>query len=304
MVSFTCNLCGAACEVEDFATEPASCSCGSNVRIRGLIHLVSMELFGCSMVLADFPQLKALRVLGMSDQECYARLLQEKFNYTNTYYDREPRLDFTESHPSLYGAFDFILSADVIEHITPPITHALHEMCLLLKPHGFLGLTIFCTPQGEIHEHFPELHEYRVVPLGQSMVLINRRRDGALEIRDDLVFHGGSGATLEMREFGIPALQSELSASGFRECEFLTNNIPEIGIMFDHDVSQPLIARKDPFVMPKHAAHQLAVEWLQRHKERERAERLAAQVRAASESKWLRLGRMLGLGPRFNGDDL
>ena len=35
-------------------------------------------------------------------------------------------------------------------------------------------------------------------------MLINRRRDGALEIRDDLTFHGGSGATLEMREYGAP----------------------------------------------------------------------------------------------------
>jgi hypothetical protein len=56
--------------------------------------------------------------------------------------------------------------------------------------------------------------------------------------------------------------------------------------------------------MPKHAAHQMAQQWLQRHKEGERAERLAAQVRTAAGSKWLRLGRMLGLGPRFNTDDL
>jgi len=35
-----------------------------------------------------------------------------------------------------------------------------------------------------------------------SQVLINRRADGVLEIREDLIFHGGSGATLEMREFG------------------------------------------------------------------------------------------------------
>ena len=256
------------------------------------------------MVLADFPKLKGMRVLGMSDQECYARLLQEKFDYTNTYYDREPRLDFTESHPSLYGTYDFILSADVIEHITPPITQALHEMCLLLKPHGFLGLTIYCNTEAGIREHFPELHEYRVVPLGQSMVLINRRRDGALEIRDDLVFHGGSGATLEMREFGLPALQCELSAGGFRECEFLTDNIPEIGIIFDHDVSQPLIARKDPFVMSKQAVHQLVQQWAQVQNDDGRAERLAAQIRAASASKWLRLGQRFGLGPQFNTEDL
>ena len=143
-----------------------------------------------------------------------------------------------------------------------------------------------------------------MVPLGQSMVLINRRRDGALEIREDLVFHGGSGATLEMREFGIPALQSELSAAGFRECQFLTDNVPEIGILFDHDVSQPLIARKDPFAMTKHAAHQLAGQWLEREQARERAERLAGQVRAASASKWFRLGQeSLGLGPRLPASD-
>ena len=57
----------------------------------------------------------------------------------------------------------------------------------------------YCNPEDRLREHFPELHEFRIVPLGEANVLINRRRDGALEIRDDLVFHGGSGATLEMR---------------------------------------------------------------------------------------------------------
>jgi hypothetical protein len=27
--------------------------------------------------------------------------------------------------------------------------------------------------------------------------------------------------------------------------EFLTDNVPDFGILFDHDVSQPLIARKE-----------------------------------------------------------
>jgi hypothetical protein len=34
-------------------------------------------------------------------------------------------------------------------------------------------------------------------------------------------------------------------------------------------------------------------------RERERAGRLAAQMRLASRSRWLRLGRKLGLGPKF-----
>src|SRR5260221_4269093 len=188
VVFFTCNICGAYNQVENFATEPASCACGSNVRIRALIHLLSMELFNQSLTLAEFPRLKAIRGLGMSDQEGYARILAEKFDYTNTYYDREPRFDFTAAHPEVYGAYDFILSADVLEHIAPPVERALEEACRLLKPHGFLGITVYCNPNDRMREHFPELHEYRVVPLGKSAVLINRRRDGSLDIREYLIF--------------------------------------------------------------------------------------------------------------------
>src|ERR1017187_2154875 len=101
MVCFTCNICGADNEVEHFASEPATCACGSNVRLRALIHLLSIELFGRSLPLHGFPQMKAIRGLGMSDKDCYNGLLAEKFDYTNTFYDREPRLDFTESHPEL-----------------------------------------------------------------------------------------------------------------------------------------------------------------------------------------------------------
>src|SRR5438270_6461431 len=106
MVAFICNICGARNQVEQFATEPATCACGSNVRLRALIHLLSMELFGRTLVLADFPKLKAIRGLGMTDKECYASILAEKFDYTNTHYDREPRLDFTAQHPELAGAYD------------------------------------------------------------------------------------------------------------------------------------------------------------------------------------------------------
>ena len=95
------------------------------MRLRALIHLLSVELFGRSLPLPGFPKLKAIRGLGMSDKDCYNGLLAEKFDYTNTFYDREPRLDFTESHPELAGQYDFILSADVLEHIAPPVERAL-----------------------------------------------------------------------------------------------------------------------------------------------------------------------------------
>src|SRR5205085_6932700 len=171
MVSFICNICGAHNHVEHFATEPASCACGSNVRTRALIHLLSMELFGESLVLTEFPKLRTIRGLGISDHAAYATRLAEKFDYTNTQYDREPRFDLGEKHPQLYGTYDFILAADVIEHIAPPIEAALEEVCRLLKPSGFFGITIFCSPDDRMREHFPELHEYRTVRLGDRTVL-------------------------------------------------------------------------------------------------------------------------------------
>ena len=257
MVSFICNICGAHNRTEEFATEPASCSCGSNVRVRALVHLLSMELFGKTLILTEFPKLKAIRGLGMTDKACYAEILADKFDYTNTYYDREPRFDFTEFHPQLSNTYDFILSADVLEHIAPPVGRALEEVCRLLKPRGFLAVTVYCNPSDQMREHFPELHDYRIVPLGDSAVLINRRRDGKLEVSESLIFHGGSGTTLEMREFGISELRAKLLAAGFREVHFLVENVLEIGILFDHDVSQPLIARKERFVLDAAARTQI-----------------------------------------------
>src|SRR5258708_24473493 len=86
MVAFGCNVCGAWNEVKHFATEPATCGYESNVRIRALIHLLSMELCGRSIPLPEFPKLKSIRGLGMSDKDCYAGILAEKFDYTNTSY--------------------------------------------------------------------------------------------------------------------------------------------------------------------------------------------------------------------------
>ena len=147
------------------------------------------------------------------------------------------------------------------------------------------------------------MYDYRIVPLGNSAVLVNRRRDGKLEVSEDLIFHGGSGATLEMREFGVTELRTRLLAAGFGEVYFFVENVPEIGILFDHDVSQPLIARKQRFFMDTAARAQIIDLWrAAEHRaaqERQRADLLATQIHLASQSRWLRVGRTFGLGPKF-----
>jgi SAM-dependent methyltransferase len=247
-----------------------------------------MELFGQSVPLPEFPTLKAIRGVGMTDDESYAERLAEKFDYTNTYYDREPRLDFTESHPKDAGGYDFILSADVLEHVAPPLDRALEEVCRLLRPNGFFVLTVPC-PQEKDLEHFPELHEHRVVWLGDTRVLINRRSDGRLDIIDELSFHGGPGATLEMRQLSPIGLRGRLLAAGFREVEFLNDDLPEIGVFFDPDVSQPLVARKEKFTMNSVALGQLVSSW----------RNAQMRIAMASSSRWVRLGRRFGVGPDF-----
>jgi len=99
-----------------------------------------------------------------------------------------------------------------------------------------------------------------------------------------------------MRQFGITALQTRLLAAGFREVCFMSEDRPEVGVYFDADSSQPLIARKQPFEMGRAARRQLLELWRATDSE---ARRLATQARLAAKSRWVRLGRKLGVGPRL-----
>src|SRR5215469_17537149 len=128
MIPFTCNVCGEPNTTEAFTRERSRCAvCGSNTRIRALIHTLSMELFGVSLPVPDFPRLKAVRGLGLSDEPGCASALADRFDYRNTHLDREPRFDISEAHPEEYGRYDFLLSAEIFEHVAPPVERALEE---------------------------------------------------------------------------------------------------------------------------------------------------------------------------------
>src|SRR5439155_25856884 len=122
-LSFRCNVCGGAsmAKLAELERDKSSCShCGSTVRARSIVHVLSIELFGQSLALPDFPVRGDLRGLGMSDWDGYAIPLAAKLDYQNTYYHREPRLDITHIDAELEGQFDFIISTDVFEHVPPP----------------------------------------------------------------------------------------------------------------------------------------------------------------------------------------
>ena len=117
-------------------------------------RLIPMAVLGCVVAVT--------LALQADDKKDDAKAAEKKepagkFDYINTFYDREPRIDITEPHPDRHGTYDFILSSDVFEHIGVPVERAFDEVYKLLKPHGVLCLTVPFSLKEQTVEHFPEL---------------------------------------------------------------------------------------------------------------------------------------------------
>lgn len=247
---FTCNLCGAwnRRPEEVFGREVPSCAvCGSTLRLRGIVALLSQELLGTQLSLADFPELKGIRGFGMSDPPNLASQLEKKFDYVNTFYHQPPTIDVTNPPETEWGRYDFIISSEVMEHVPPPIENGFKNLYRLLKPHGILLLTVPYRIDAPHAEHYPELHEYAIVSLGGKTVLVNRRRDGSVETFESLCFHGGDGSTLELRVFSEEALRKAILNAGFSEVYIGSDAIPEFGVEHSESWSLPMVVRKSKF---------------------------------------------------------
>ncbi len=244
---FLCNICGFENQgpVESFDREVANCSrCGSSVRWRSVVYMLSQELFGAALTVEEFPVLKGIRGLGISDAPEYAQLLGQKFDYKNTFYTMEPKFDVTKVDEKEFGAYDFIISSEIFEHVAAPVETAFRNAYHLLRPNGVLLLTVPYTFETDITEHFPSLHDYALVSLTDRLVLLNRTAEGRTEVFDDLIFHGGHGSTLEMRRFSEQGLRRALGEAGFSTLHFYSENHPPFGIIHRLNWSLPLAASK------------------------------------------------------------
>jgi SAM-dependent methyltransferase len=245
---FQCNICGqmSVVHLTDIQREVRSClACGSTLRWRAMIHLLSRTLFGRSIPLPDFPVRPDITGLGMSDWEGYALPLARKLSYQNTFYHQPPHLDITMLDPARVGTCDFVIATDVFEHIAPPIALAFHNVWRLLKPGGSFILTVPYLKTGMTVEHFPRLHEYSIEPTGSGYILRNRTKEGTLETFEDLVFHDGPGVTLEMRTFSEQSLLEELRKAGFDAIEIHQEPDFVHGIYWQQDHSLPITARRE-----------------------------------------------------------
>lgn len=289
---FTCNICGhrnrTFAPAED-RERPDCAKCESSVRLRSVVLQLSRALFGGDVALCDFPALKTLRGLGITDSEVYAGELAKRFSYTNTFYDKEPRLDLTAADVSAYGQFDFVICSEVMEHVEAPVERAFTALAKLLKPGGAL---IFSTPyslEDPTAEHFAGVKGLALAVVDGRPVAVGRKADGAYAVFEDLKFHGGRGATVEMRLFAEAEVRERLAAAGFRSVTFDYAGSREFGVVYTIPCSLPAVARREE--APARAPH--IVELVEEFATQSRV------LRGVRESRWLKLGRALGVGPKI-----
>jgi SAM-dependent methyltransferase len=257
------------------------------VRTRGIVQALSMELFGLNLTLPDFPRVKSLRGIGTSDSSQYANRLGEKFDYRNTFYDREPRFDIGQPVTE-EAAYDFLISSEVFEHVPPQVETAFANACRLLKPGGVLVLTVPYSIEPAMTEHFPDLHEFGLVELGGRLALVNRTKSGEVQVFENVVFHGGKGSTLEMREFTESSLRALLAGAGFSEVRIYAEDYRPFGIVQQEAWSLPIAARKGAFAFSAAATRDVVEEW------RELRLKFDAEMKRLDCNFWFRLGRKLG----------
>jgi hypothetical protein len=291
MISFTCNLCGHANRREraELTREAHTCArCSSSVRVRSIIHVLSLELLGVSLPLPDFPHLKSLRGVGTSDSCVYADRLAQKFDYRNTFYDTAPKLDLAKPPQAEFGVYDFLVSSEVFEHVPPPAFAAFEGASHLLKPSGVLVLTMPYSIEPETVEHYPEMHEFGLARVGDDTVLVNRTREGLFQVFDKVVFHGAEkGQALEMRELTEDDVKRHLRDAGFNDIRIYGEDVPPFGIFQSEAWSLPIAARKAPFTLSMDTSREILDQWVRLNQRLDHDQRLQS-------SRWMRLGRRLG----------
>ncbi len=288
--AFTCNICGArnvsAAGADD--REAATCSqCRSSIRFRAIVLALSRALFGLDLPIPDFPVLKSVRGFGISDSEIYAGRLENCFTYTNTFCHREPAFDLLRPDEKEFGKYDFVICSEVLEHVTDSVDAAFTTLARLLKPSGVLILTVPYSLEAGIAEHYPELAGSALAEFDGRTILVGRSPNGEYRVFDDLKFHGGTGATLERRVFSDESMRAGLAAAGFAGARFEVAGSREFGVVFSIPCSLPIIATRAPFVLNSSGITELV----------EQLSEANGIIRALKTSRWLRLGRTIGLGP-------
>ena len=247
-LDFVCIICGLCNTLpsESFDREAGSCvSCGSTVRHRSIIYLLTKYLLGKPQVLNLVSPME-FQGVGLSCSEAYAKYLKRSFQYTNTFVDRRPFLDIN-SPPGYYKGLDFLISSEVFEHTLPPAMLAFEGANQILKEGGLLFLTIPYALIEQSLEHYPGCIGYQKVDLEDGKTAVElRMQDGSTVLDENPVWHGGVGKTLEMRVYARSNMMQFLQDASFEVLEEFAYGVPSFGIVttLGENWGLPIVARK------------------------------------------------------------
>ncbi len=234
MENAKCNICGSA-EIDHTAPFYKCKSCHSFARMRIVSQFIIKYILNneyTSLNLASKIDRKHIRGIGLSDHHTYSPYLEKIFNYVNTFYHCEPRLDITNSSDiEKYTELDFIVSTDVFEHTRPPAELAFNNAASMLRKGGILIFSVPTNSDSQTVERYPSLNKYKIVNIEDKYLIINININGTVELFSDPIFHGGIGEAVEMRIFSETHVISLLTDTGFNVMNIFNIRKP---ILSDH----------------------------------------------------------------------
>lgn len=225
------------CEKLSYGSKASSLREGYNCRICGATgreRSVALAVKECANELKS--DLKSeIMVVGVSDGGVTEKFLKSRYGvrYTNYHFHQQPHLDIKNPPVTLEGSASLVVCSEVLEHVSSPVHMAFEGLFKILKPGGYLVMSVPHTDDSGVHlEHFPEMSSFELDMSEAVPVLRGTDLKGEHFESRNLVFHGGIGETLEHRVFSETSLISHLRGAGFQDISY-TGNSNIYGIVFE-----------------------------------------------------------------------
>lgn len=226
MTESQCNICGYSGEflTPDRGREGWHCpNCSASARNRLVLYALGKMLNLEKLPVYLWPENKGTKILEPCPGGAQAVFLREKFDYCDPEFDpdkikqgADPR-QYADIQQLAFAAetFDVIIASEVFEHVREDLK-GFREVYRTLKPGGIFILTV------------PYDHQQP-----QTLVRVEVRGDQDIHLAPPR-YHGGSGATLEYRQYGrdlLARLHEAGFAVGYFEAEIPRHRIPRSSII-------------------------------------------------------------------------